>query len=716
MSYLQYPRLHFSGKFQANPSTINNTPNNYNPNTFYLPQTAEQNAVTKANLDASTNPEQLQNVELFWNPKGNGVFNFIDCSVTKVVYADGSETTSAADDPIIGQSVAAVYSNTPPKIVDLDPMQQNVSEIWGLSVQVAGLNAAKPGSIADNIRGDFAGTAFNGIWLQAIEGPRSSASASAVYQAQLSDLVLSVSATPGSSNYSRFLHDVNAAKPDALSLNFVVNAHNNSPPIYSFNQCTMIALSKVAVPDDVLAKLQAMTTLIQNVGGTEGDVPTESFVNQLLSSLLTLSEYTQYQPIIITTTAQPYSADFNQFTVGDVNGTLGLSSSKAATYFVPSRLMTPQQNDISGNAFYAPFSVSLCNATSATITVNLGNSLITKLPGSVAYAEKLGALELVYFNLNAEGQPSLATAVSLASIDYVGVDFKTQDAGFFSVTIDQRALEPDCKIQDLCNKPLGIISTVKNSQKVLKEILLAENSDGYFMRADQFVYRMNPGVTTSPSQPMGNSATVNVHLLKFGKPAPGVAINLAMKGPQEAIDYTNSTMGTGGTLGIGSLSMPQSALHIASANVTTNADGIASFVLTASDPGNPRSYVDGQVYFLDYTFVDSRIRDNYLAAAAELVSIQVYQQVLNPLTSTPETIPTWDGEIRDILSQYGRLYPVMSRFALQSYESVVKNADAISTVLQKPIEDALHMPVTRDLSYDRLQQVLYWFENGMPRT
>ena len=32
MSYLDLPRLSFSGQFFADPSTVNNTPNNYNAN------------------------------------------------------------------------------------------------------------------------------------------------------------------------------------------------------------------------------------------------------------------------------------------------------------------------------------------------------------------------------------------------------------------------------------------------------------------------------------------------------------------------------------------------------------------------------------------------------------------------------------------------------------------------------------------------------------
>jgi hypothetical protein len=37
MSYLDVPRLHFTGTFMANPSTINNDPLNYDPKILNFP-------------------------------------------------------------------------------------------------------------------------------------------------------------------------------------------------------------------------------------------------------------------------------------------------------------------------------------------------------------------------------------------------------------------------------------------------------------------------------------------------------------------------------------------------------------------------------------------------------------------------------------------------------------------------------------------------------
>ncbi len=693
MSYLKFPRLHFSGKFQAAPSTVNNTPNNYNTNNFY-----GTTAPGDTRLDHSSNPIQLKDVELYWNPNGNGIFDLIDCTVTKVMYEDGTESIT---DPIVGQSVAAVYAKAPPKIVDLDPMQQNVSEVWGLDIQIAGTSAAQPHSIPSFIRGTFAPTPFTGIWVQSQNGPRSSASGSAVYQAQLTNVDVETSTEKS----SKFINDLKNNNPTALSMNVTVNAHNNSPQIYSFNRGTIGVMLEQGVPLNVTNKLGPLTEAIQNVGSPKGDIPTESFVNHMLSQLLEKPEATQYGPTILAASKQEYSPSGpNPFTHGDIVGVIGLGEAQALTYVVPSRMMAPyEQNPL---AFFAPFEVS-----SNTVTVNLGNSLATSLPGPLAYEEKLGVLSLVYFDVP-EGEPvSLDQAKILATIPYQGSDFKTINSGFFTYAPKEGEAEK------VGSKPLGIISEVSGTQKTL---LLAENKDGYFMRADRFVYRMNPGMTTiqdpPPGHPTGATADIHIYVTKFGqKPTTPVEITLTSLSPQKATNYSANTVGQGGTLGTANLAVPESALGIGPQYATTykatTVDGVATFNITAFNPGNPRGYIDGQIYFLDYEFTNIQ---NYIKDKDDLISIQVYQQLLNG--KGLGYIPTWDGEIRDILAQYGKLYPIMSRFGLQNYESVVMNKVQIKNVLKQPIEAPLHMPVTRDLSHDKLQLILTWMDKNTPRT
>jgi hypothetical protein len=233
---------------------------------------------------------------------------------------------------------------------------------------------------------------------------------------------------------------------------------------------------------------------------------------------------------------------------------------------------------------------------------------------------------------------------------------------------------------------------------------------------------MNPGIETTPQQPRGATAEVAFYVTRFGQPAANVGLKVWKLSEQEAIEYTSNTLGTGGTLGIKNLSVPQEALAMADAvsgsppspedpiEVTTDASGIARLRLQAGDPGTPRAdqNIDGQVYFIRYTFADGAIAQSFIQDADDLVSVQVYSQLTIPAQ------PTWENCIKDILPQYGKLYPIMGRFQLDDYQHVYQNRTAIKTVLSKPMEDALHMPVIRDMSIPRLNAILRWIENGAP--
>lgn len=50
------------------------------------------------------------------------------------------------------------------------------------------------------------------------------------------------------------------------------------------------------------------------------------------------------------------------------------------------------------------------------------------------------------------------------------------------------------------------------------------------------------------------------------------------------------------------------------------------------------------------------------------------------------------------------------------YDTVVANADAIETALNLPRTHPHHMPITRDLSRDKLAMINQWFRNGMPKS
>ena len=111
-SYLSRPRIHFSGSFQADTSTVNNNQTNYRYG--------------------------ATNLTLEWNPLGTGEFRLFETSVTSVVYVNGTMSTS---DPIVGLPIFNSDILTSGKLVDLDVDDQLESEVWGM---YAGLNWSKP--------------------------------------------------------------------------------------------------------------------------------------------------------------------------------------------------------------------------------------------------------------------------------------------------------------------------------------------------------------------------------------------------------------------------------------------------------------------------------------------------------------------------------------------------------------------------------------------
>jgi len=658
MSYLNYPRIHFSGTYKANPSTINNTPNNWDPLIY-------------------PTPNELEKVELYWNPKGDNGFSLMDdCVVSQVDYADGTSTTNPEDDSIIGQPVKAILKSDFPlqaALVDLDPMQQNVSEIWAMTLQIGGSE--------NNLRGDVPNVAFNGIWQQAQgpTAPHSSASGSAVFQVKMDNVVQT-----GDSNNSRFLEDYRNNPTTFLSLNINTNAHNNSPQNYRFDDNTFMLMSKAGVPSSVLAKMIPMKSLSQNSSQSikddlvvytpidPGDVPTLEFVKYMLSQYLKTEEFNaNIDKILDNTIVSPYVGyGAYDFLYGMITGTAGPSTADEATYFVPSRVLVPSEGS---RAFNAPFTLE----ESGIITLNLGNSLPTNTPGNDIYLDKLGTIWLVAFP---NGDISVNNAIKLVNIPIDSKEFIGDSAGFFSETLDG----------DWSETPLGIISVQNSGITVVETILLAEEKDGYFMRADQFAYRMNPGYPTTSDFSRGSTNNVHIHALKFGRPvADNTEISLTMKDEIKAIQYTVETLGTSGTLGVKNLSVPQDKLKFPSTAATIN--GIATFEMTSEAPGNPRHYIDGQVYFLDYNFVVNPI----IKDINDIVSVMVYDHDV-------------EEDAQEVLAKFGRLFKIMG--FLTDEEKVFSMRNMIKTLLEKPMSDLVHMPVTRDLSVSARNMIVAWVD------
>jgi hypothetical protein len=187
MSYLSPLRLHFAGRFQAAPSTVNNDIRNYDNVHF--------------------KPEHMPG----WNPRGAADWRLIGCRVTAAWHADGR--SAGNDDLILTCLVADSDRQVAAKIVDLDPLQQLVSTIWGLEVRICDVNGETL------LRGQYETASFIDLWDRATSGG-GDIGAGAMYQSILSKLEW------GQLDRSPFLMELRrTARDGLLSIKFNVDGY-----------------------------------------------------------------------------------------------------------------------------------------------------------------------------------------------------------------------------------------------------------------------------------------------------------------------------------------------------------------------------------------------------------------------------------------------------------------------------------------------------------
>ncbi|MBP4138564.1 hypothetical protein [Flavobacterium geliluteum] len=120
MSYLNVPRLTFSGDFISDVSTVNNDPQHYNNSSF----------------EPSFQQFGKGSQNGWWNPEGGATFGFQNCFVKRITGEDGTSTSDPLLDGIIGQVVCGAEGRNSGKMVDLDPQQQMVSQLWGVTFRI----------------------------------------------------------------------------------------------------------------------------------------------------------------------------------------------------------------------------------------------------------------------------------------------------------------------------------------------------------------------------------------------------------------------------------------------------------------------------------------------------------------------------------------------------------------------------------------------------
>ena len=220
---------------------------------------------------------------------------------------------------------------------------------------------------------------------------------------------------------------------------------------------------------------------------------------------------------------------------------------------------------------------------------------------------------------------------------------------------------------------------------------MLETPGGLFVRADEFVFRLSPGET----------AASTLYAVTYGQRTAGQKISLGY-------DISNLGPTSGDAVPPPALvGSPQSALTFPPA-VTTGADGTATVVLTAADPGNPRGYIDGQVYGIIYGPGDAPPPTGAIQQGNQMFSALVWSAYPAPAR------PSWLHDVLPIFQQYANLYPVMlPLFNMASYASVLSRRRAMQAVFSAVVTDANYMPVTRDLSEPKRAMIRQWLADPL---
>ena len=198
MSYLDRVRLHFAGEFRADVSTVNNDATHYDSANF--------------SEDFQKPPNGS------WQPAGTGAWQLVNCRVTRACYDDGTSANDPATDPVISMKVTEGDGRVSAKLVDLDPMQQLVSTIYGLQVRIVSLDGTTL------LTGEFQAAPFYDIfWTRGVGS--GDGAASAYYQSQLRNLQW------GDITRSKFLQQLKDKSPDnILSMRFMVDGYDLNGP------------------------------------------------------------------------------------------------------------------------------------------------------------------------------------------------------------------------------------------------------------------------------------------------------------------------------------------------------------------------------------------------------------------------------------------------------------------------------------------------------
>lgn len=596
MSYLHSPRLVFSGDFKSDVSTVNNDPAHYNNDTF-VPSFQEFGT-------GATNG--------WWNPEGGATFDFVNCNVKQIALPDG---TAQADDIIIGCIVSSADDRAGGKMVDLDPQQQMVSQLWAVRLRIS----TAQGELL--FQGDIKPVGFRDVQLRQTAGAR-------------------VNGQPMGGTWTSVL--------------------------------TNIEWGEKASSSPFLEKLRAVTQ-----GG------------KLSINLNGFGYYYNHAPD-------------GRYSLGRIIGSIGPWFEGEPELFAPVRRLYGILEIGTQGPLYFNYSNFLFEKENKRLTVDFGSSFpVADAVGSInnpAIPDGGATLKspqeylLAVIDKPIDNQPD-ATPQTFTKDDFVPIgelNYKT-GSDWLNTTGGIVAFDnlTDEVSNQLSNNQLVLLSPSASNQEQYV-VIAREAINGYLVRADNFVQRLDYKQTN----------VVDIYAYQWGEPLASQDITITLEAPTPVLpkgDPNGSPIceTPGNNYPVDGVSFYSS--------IQTDAGGRARLEITGNAIHNPRVYIDGQIYFMDYQL--QNIPNDSAGDGGDRISIY-----LRDYFKVPEN-PTWN-DISEIMIQYSNLYPIMSKYIVDLSDPVAVKAkkDILIFAFTRDINDPMHMPVTRDLSEAKRQTILNWLK------
>lgn len=375
-----------------------------------------------------------------------------------------------------------------------------------------------------------------------------------------------------------------------------------------------------------------------------------------------------------------------KFTIGNLVGTIGPYLDSEPESFVLGRRFAPAAGFSSYGAGITYFSGLLDNA-SQSLLLDLSNAL--RITDGHGTPNDIGALSVGILTDDAvvENTPvNHDNLLSLGQIDYRAKNWLAATGGVVAVplTPEQFAQAGQHPLALVYDAPFNPGGTGEGDGSGV--VAIRETVDGCAVGAEPNVVRIDAGET----------ADVTFWATRYGVPQTA-QVELAQLGrvPNQGAGTSNPQVND---IPIPDMGVPESALRVP-ASVTTAPTGV-SVTLRGESPDNPRKYLDGQLYLVDYRLPG---QGNQSRQPFDFVIVHVRDAYAVP------SQPTW-ADIEPTMTQYGNLYPIMSRafIDLGSEAAVAANRDMVSLAFSVPLSDPNHMPVTRDLSGPKRQAILAW--------